>query len=474
MTNKTKKINKFIFYGTNSIFKKRMFELTKRTHDSVGVDYSTKSKFDHNIYFAFLESEKLIMQSVYKGFDTIVISSEVLYHIISKEEFNAFNVLINDISKSDKVKLLYVSIINPLKIKYEENKDLLSLKEPLNSNYKTWANKVIESIDKSKNFIYELDSFISYNISNFEENPLNLLKKYPKQKIDESLNFSFSLNSADDFINDILKNLDHIGLLTSKVQTINVEFNEFRNKLNPLLLSSYSQDDNIYNSYNKDKLDKVGQSISKILNQSQCSIQLLYRKKSEEIVNNKPVASWRYNLGKDLCDSVPFDVMEQIDCIVPVPETGKYYAQGLANASKKPYIEAFYKKQDIGRSYDIQNSDKRKKFINNKLGIYKGLLKGKSIGLVDEAIFTGATLKIACNLLSHEEVNKIFIIIPSPTCKTQCSFNMQPIRTLLMEYTREKDLYKYFDVDGVYFQKTSNYEKVMHSANYNCTKCFKL
>ena len=90
MTNKTKKINKFIFYGTNSIFKKRMFELTKRTHDSVGVDYSTKSKFDHNIYFAFLESEKLIMQSVYKGFDTIVISSEVLYHIISKEEFNAF------------------------------------------------------------------------------------------------------------------------------------------------------------------------------------------------------------------------------------------------------------------------------------------------------------------------------------------------------------------------------------------------
>ena len=72
-----------------------------------------------------------------------------------------------------------------------------------------------------------------------------------------------------------------------------------------------------------------------------------------------------------------------------------------------------------------------------------------------------------------EEVKKIFIIIPSPTCKTQCSFNMQPIRTLLMEYTREKDLYKYFDVDGVYFQKTLNYEKLMHSANFNCTKCFK-
>ena len=43
-----------------------------------------------------------------------------------------------------------------------------------------------------------------------------------------------------------------------------------------------------------------------------------------------------------------------------------------------------------------------------------------------------------------------------------------------MEYTRKKDLYKYFDVDGVYFQKTSNYEKLMHLANFNCTKCFKL
>ena len=203
---KNKISNKFMFYGTNSIFIKRMFELTKRNHESVGVDYNTKSKFDHNIYIDFLGSEKLITQTVYNGFDTIVISSEVLYHIISNEEFNAFNVLINDISKSDKVKLLYVSIFNPLKIKYEENKELFSLKEPVNSNYKTWTNKVIESIDKSKNLIYELDSFISYNISNFEENPLNLLKKYPKQKIDESLNFSFSLNSADDFINDILKN----------------------------------------------------------------------------------------------------------------------------------------------------------------------------------------------------------------------------------------------------------------------------
>lgn len=473
MTNKTKKSSKFLFYGKNSIFKKRMFELTKRNQESVGVNYNIKSKFDHNIYFDFLESEKLIMQSVYKGLDTIVISSEVLYHVVSKEEFNAFNALISDISKSNKVKLLYVSVINPLKIKYEEDKEILSLKEPLNSNYKIWANKVIESIDKSKNFIYELDSFISYNISNFEENPLNLLKKYSKQKIDKSLNFLFSLNSADDFIYDILKNLDHIGLLRSKVHTVNLDFKEFRKKLNDLLLP-YEKDETIHNSYNKKNPDKVDQLISKILNQSQCSIQLLYRKKSEEIVNNKPIASWRYNLGKDLCDSVPFYVMEQIDCIVPVPETGKYYAQGLSNASNKPYVEAFYKKLEIGRSYDIQNSDKRKEFINNKLGIHSGLLKDKSIGLVDEAIFTGATLKIACNLLSNEDVNKIFIIIPSPTCKTQCSFNMQPIRTLLMEYVREKDLYKYFDVDGVYFQNSKNYEKVMHSANFNCTKCFKL
>ena len=87
---KKKISNKFMFYGTNSIFIKRMFELTKRNHESVGVDYNTKSKFDHNIYIDFLGSEKLITQTVYNGFDTIVISSEVLYHIISNEEFNAF------------------------------------------------------------------------------------------------------------------------------------------------------------------------------------------------------------------------------------------------------------------------------------------------------------------------------------------------------------------------------------------------
>jgi len=163
-----KETKQFLFYGLNSIFIKRLFEIIKRDHKCSGINYQFKSKFDKNIYFNFIDSEKLISQSVYEGLDTIVISSEVLHNITSEEDFNDFKHLINEISTNNKVRLLYISIANPISVNYNKKDDSLFLKEPLNNNYNSWTYDILNSIDTSKNFIYELDSFISYNLSDKE------------------------------------------------------------------------------------------------------------------------------------------------------------------------------------------------------------------------------------------------------------------------------------------------------------------
>ena len=99
-------------------------------------------------------------------------------------------------------------------------------------------------------------------------------------------------------------------------------------------------------------------------------------------------------------------------------------------------------------------------------------MRGKCIGIVDEAIFTGATLKIVCEKLRSCSVKSIYLFIPSPESKYRCEYNMQPDRAMLSEYVRASHLADYFDVDGVYFQEDETFVEVLSEYDNYCTNCF--
>ena len=209
--------------------------------------------------------------------------------------------------------------------------------------------------------------------------------------------------------------------------------------------------------------------------QSYCSLDIVYRNKpvSTSHFSETITATTRLKLGSQLSQSIPDDIKNMIDFISPVPETGKYYAQGLAKALNVPYLESLIKAKDIGRSFDIQNSSARRDFIQNKLAVIPDLLEGKNVGFVDEAIFTGSTLKIVSEILARTNIKSVFFFIPTPECTQRCPFNMQPDRNMLSEYIRADSLSSYFDIDGVFFQDETSFESIIHNDHGNlCTLCF--
>jgi amidophosphoribosyltransferase len=157
--------------------------------------------------------------------------------------------------------------------------------------------------------------------------------------------------------------------------------------------------------------------------------------------------------------------------IVPVPETGKIYAQGLAAALGLPYKEGIYK-SDRKRSFDIESFDERREFLFSRLNVVPGLLMGKSVIVVDEAIFTGATLKVVSHLLQQAGVVRVYFAIPSPEARYECKFNMQPKRNLLSEYVRKDDLWSYFNVQAVYFQDDVTFIQSIEQDGPQCVACF--
>lgn len=210
-----------------------------------------------------------------------------------------------------------------------------------------------------------------------------------------------------------------------------------------------------------------------IKRQSSCVFQLIYELKAQDFFYEKRVAEIRFQMGESLAKAVPRQAAAQFDCVCPVPKTGMYYAMGLAHGLKCSYVQALLKTEGEERSFQIANTDKRKQFLWTKLQPIKELIQGKTLAVVDEAIFTGATLKVAVEMLRECGAKGVYLCIPTPKCRSHCNYLVQPPRPMLLEYIRETMLEEYFNVDGVFFQDDDVFKQfILEIDRQMCSECF--
>lgn len=210
-----------------------------------------------------------------------------------------------------------------------------------------------------------------------------------------------------------------------------------------------------------------------IIHQSRCTFKIVYKMNALDSYNGKSIAQIRLQWGTSLADSIPNNIKDQIDYVCPVPNTGLYYAMGLAESLKKPYIQALFKRNSEERSFQLENADERKLFLWTKLYPLKDMIQGKCLAIVDEAIFTGATLKIVCEMLWECGVKRIYLCIPTPKCRYHCDYLVHPQRSMLLEYISENMLIDYFNCDGIYFQSDEIFKALMDEIGMNmCAECF--
>ncbi len=210
-----------------------------------------------------------------------------------------------------------------------------------------------------------------------------------------------------------------------------------------------------------------------LLHQKHCVFQMVYKLEITQRFRGHSVAELRYKLGKELAAVIPSHVKEQIDCVCPVPRTGLYYGMGLAYALDKPYLQGLVKANANERSFQIENADKRKKLLWNCLSPIPEILRGKRVALVDEAIFTGATLKVVCEMLLECGVKALYLCIPTPKCRYHCEYLVHPPRSMLLEYLKSDMLEDYFNCDGVYFQSDEKFHTILEELDpAMCADCF--
>lgn len=186
--------------------------------------------------------------------------------------------------------------------------------------------------------------------------------------------------------------------------------------------------------------------------QLSCVFQLIYKSNPVEHIYRLNVGEYRYKLGKKLGASLPVDVVKEIDYIVPVPTSGLYYAMGESEVTGVPYMQALVKPDSMTRSFQIADISMREQIIKQKIMPIKELINGKNVMLIDEAIFTGTTLRVICDIVKACGAKMIYIALPTPVCESMCRQHVQPERRLLSQDVDAEDVAQYFRVDGVFFK----------------------
>lgn len=206
--------------------------------------------------------------------------------------------------------------------------------------------------------------------------------------------------------------------------------------------------------------------------QMHCVFRLIYKSSpaSEELARN--VGAYRFQLGQLLAKSVPKEVAMRLDCIVPVPSSGMYYAMGLASELGVPYVQGLLKPDAHIRSFQLADLSLRMQTIREKIIPIIELVRGKNIALVDEAIFTGVTLKVVCDMLKGCGVGNVYICIPTPFCNNHCQQYVQPERVLLSEEIQPEEIKDYFGVEGVFFQEYARFQGTLVNQSQICYECF--
>jgi amidophosphoribosyltransferase len=123
-------------------------------------------------------------------------------------------------------------------------------------------------------------------------------------------------------------------------------------------------------------------------------------------------------MGDRLADKIKKDWEgENIDVVMPIPDTSRTAALQLAYELNAKYREGFIRNRYIARTFIMPGQKERKKSVRQKLSAIGLEFKGKNVLLVDDSIVRGTTSKEIVQMARSAGAAKVFFASASPAVR---------------------------------------------------------
>lgn len=201
---------------------------------------------------------------------------------------------------------------------------------------------------------------------------------------------------------------------------------------------------------------------------SPCIFEFVYFARPDSIIDNISVHRARLRMGKKLAAKIKREWKnDDIDVVIPVPETSRTAAQQVANALGIDFAEGFIKNRYIGRTFIMPGQKIRRKSVRRKLNAIDLEFRKKSVLLVDDSIVRGTTSRQIIRMAREAGARRVYFASAAPPVRYPNVYGIDmPVAGELIAHGRsEEEVRRLLHADGLIFQDLEDLIEAVQKKN---------
>jgi amidophosphoribosyltransferase len=199
-----------------------------------------------------------------------------------------------------------------------------------------------------------------------------------------------------------------------------------------------------------------------------CIFEFVYLARPDSVMDGISVYQARLNLGETLAKRVISTVPpNEIDVVIPIPESSRPSAAQLAQLLGLPYREGFVKNRYVGRTFIMPGQEVRKKSVRQKLNVIASEFKGRNVLLVDDSIVRGTTSKEIVQMARDAGARKVYLASAAPPVRYPNVYGIDmPTANELVAHNRTiEEIRQLIGCDALIYQDVEGMKKAIGSLN---------
>jgi amidophosphoribosyltransferase len=199
-----------------------------------------------------------------------------------------------------------------------------------------------------------------------------------------------------------------------------------------------------------------------------CMFEYVYLARPDSIMDGISVYQARLNMGETLAQRLISTIPpNEIDVVIPIPESSRPSAMQLAQRIGKPYREGFVKNRYVGRTFIMPGQGARKKSVRQKLNAIGVEFKGRNVLLVDDSIVRGNTSKEIVQMARDAGARKVYMASAAPPVRFPNVYGIDmPTSEELIAHNRSiEEIRAFIGADALIYQDVDAMKRVVGALN---------
>ena len=199
-----------------------------------------------------------------------------------------------------------------------------------------------------------------------------------------------------------------------------------------------------------------------------CMFEFVYLARPDSVLDGISVYQARLNLGETLAKRVISTVPpNEIDVVIPIPESSRPSASQLAHLLGIPYREGFVKNRYVGRTFIMPGQGVRKKSVRQKLNVIASEFKGRNVLLVDDSIVRGTTSREIVQMARDAGARKVYLASAAPPVRYPNVYGIDmPTKDELVAHDRTiEEIRELIGCDALIYQDVEGMKRAVMKAS---------